>query len=395
VKVLQIYNEQRSLFGGEPAVVRITTRVLEANGHSTRLLMKSSREIETSFVRKAGAFFGGVYNVFAYREMQLVLAGNHPDVVHVHSVFPMFSPSVLVACHRAGVPVVMTVHSHILTCPTWYHLYKGEICEDCVGGHEYRCFTKNCRGNILESAAYALRSGVARVLRLFRDNVTLFIALSQFGKNKLVHAGFPADQIVVVPNATSVSVSSSHHRVAGDYVGFAGRVSREKGIDTLLSAALSLTDVPIRLAGNGPVLAEMVARAPSNVSFVGMLEPDALIEFYRRCRFVVVPSLTFEQFPMVAVDAMALGLPVVASRIGALPELIDDGVQGLLFVPGNADDLAQKMRILWQSPDVCRRIGAAARAKVDQYYSQTAYYGNLMRVYSQAIQLMGRQATTS
>ena len=122
--------------------------------------------------------------------MRRALAEDRPDIVHVHSVYPMFSPSVLVACRKANVPVVMTVHSDILTCPTWHHLYKGRVCEDCVGGHEYRCVLKNCRNNILESSAYALRSSVARRFRLFHDNVNVLIVMTLFAKEKLQHAGF-------------------------------------------------------------------------------------------------------------------------------------------------------------------------------------------------------------
>jgi glycosyltransferase involved in cell wall biosynthesis len=153
MKVLQVYNETRSRFGGEPAVVEATMRVLAQNGHEPRLLMKSSRVLENSVLKRMSAFWGGVYNIRAYHEMRRLLEKDRPDVVHVHGVFPMFSPSVLVACRRAGVPVVMTVHSHNLTCPTWHHLYKGHICEDCLGGHEYQCVLKNCRDNILESTA--------------------------------------------------------------------------------------------------------------------------------------------------------------------------------------------------------------------------------------------------
>src|SRR5665213_1238925 len=204
MKVFQIYNEQRSRLGGEPAVVDATMRLLAKNGHESRLIMKSSRVLENSILKRMNAFFGAVYNVCSYREMRRLLEKDRPDVVHVHSVYPMFSPSVLVACRRAGVPVVMTVHSHNLTCPTWFHLYKGRVCEACVGGHEYRCVLKNCRSNVLESSAYALRSAVARRFRLFHDNVSVLVVLTPFSRDKLLQAGFREDQIVVVPNPTLV-----------------------------------------------------------------------------------------------------------------------------------------------------------------------------------------------
>jgi glycosyltransferase involved in cell wall biosynthesis len=373
MKVYQIYNEQRSRFGGEPAVVDVTMRVLAQNGHEPRLVMKSSRVLENSIVKRIYAFFGGVYNVRAYNEMSRLLEKDRPDVVHVHSVYPMFSPSVLVACRRAGVPVVMTVHSHILTCPTWYHLREGRVCEDCVGGHEYRCVLTNCRKNIFESSAYALRSSAARRFRLFHDNVSVLVVFTPFGKEKLLQAGFRDDQIVVVPNPTSV-IATTVNRPLGEYVAFAGRISAEKGVDIFLAAAVRMPDVPFKVAGDGPLLSEMIAKAPRNVEFLGRLAFDELLTFYRRSRVLVVPSVCFELFGMVAVDAMALGVPVIASNIGGLPYVVDEGVTGSLFEPGNPEDLVMKLHRLWDDPQLCDRMGRAGRQKVMQEYSQRSNF---------------------
>jgi len=297
----------------------------------------------------------------------------------------MFSPSVLVACRRAGVPVVMTVHSHNLTCPTWYHLREGRICEICIGGHEYRCILKNCRDSVLESSAYALRSAVARRFRLFHDNVSTLIVLTPFAKGRMLRAGFRDDQIAVVPNPMPVTRIPAE-LTAGQYVAFAGRISQEKGVSTLQAAAELMPNVPFRVAGDGPALQGLMATAPPNVQFLKRLGPDELRAFYENSRVVVVPSVWFEQFPMVILEAMALGLPVVASRIGGLPEIVEEGVTGRLFEPGNAEDLAEKVRSLWREPDLCRQMGKAGQEKVRREYSQDAYYRNLVAVYQTVIQ---------
>lgn len=385
MKVFQVYNEQRSRFGGEPTVIQATMRVLAQNGHQSRLIMKSSRVLENSVLKRMNAFWGGVYNVWAYREMRRLIAQDRPDVVHVHSVYPMFSPSILVACRRMKVPVVMTVHSHNLTCPTWYHLYKGRVCEECVGGHEYRCVLKNCRNNLLESSAYALRSSIARSFRLFHDNVGVLIALTPFARAKLLHAGFRDDQIMVVPNPAAIAEAAAHPS-AGEYVAFAGRISPEKGIDTLLAAAAQLPDVPFKVAGDGPALAEMKAKAPQNVEFVGQLGTEKLNEFYQRTRMLVVPSVWFEQFPMVVLEAMGRALPVIGSRIGALPEIIEDGRTGSTFEPGDARDLVRQVRRLWDDPQLCRQMGIAGRRKAVREFTEETYFQNLMAVYQTAIQ---------
>jgi glycosyltransferase involved in cell wall biosynthesis len=391
VKVLQVYNEQRSRFGGEPAVIDATMRLLAQNGHDARLVMKSSRVLENSLLKRVNAFWGGVYNLPAHREMARLIESDRPDVVHVHSVYPMFSPSVLVACRQKNVPVVMTVHSHNLTCPTWYHLYQGAVCEDCVGGHEYRCVVKNCRDNYLESAAYALRSSVARRFRLFHDNVTVLIVLTSFAKAQLMKAGFREDQIQVVPNPASVREHPADPS-QGNYVAFAGRISPEKGLRTLMDAAARLPHIAFKIAGDGPALQGLKPGAPANVQFMGQLAAADLDEFYKQARMLVVPSVWFEQFPMVVLEAMGRGLPVVGSRIGGLPAIIDDGVTGALFDPGNAADLAGQLQPLWDDPARCLRMGLAGREKVIRNYTEATYFNNLMNVYQTAIGRIARGA---
>ncbi len=385
MKVFQVYNQQRSLFGGEWSVIETTARLLERDGNISRLVMKSSRDLNKSLLAKMRAFCGGTYNLKSYYEFRQLLKADSPDVVHVHSLYPMFSPSILVACRRARVPVVMTVHSHLLTCPNWYHFFRGRVCEECLNGHEYRCLLKNCRGNLAESFAYALRAYVARVFRLFRDNVDLFIVLTDFARRKLLEAGFRPGQLVVIPNTTEIPEAPTDPR-GGRYAAFAGRLSREKGIETLVSAAAQNPRLQVRIAGGGPGYSALSAAAPANVQFGGMLNHDELMRFYRKARFVVVPSTCLEQFGIVGIEAMAHGLPVIGSRIGGLPEVVDDQVTGLLFEPGNAEDLARKMGILWADPHLCRQMGKKGREKVIRLYSQDKYYVDLMKAYGRASQ---------
>jgi glycosyltransferase involved in cell wall biosynthesis len=391
VTVLQIYNEQRSRLGGEPAVIEVTTRVLERHGHNTRTLMKSSRDLESSVTKKFCAFWTGAFDVAAFVEIKRILTEERPNVVHVHSVYPMFSPSVLVACRRTGIPVVMTVHTHNLTCPTWFHLYEGNVCVECIGGHEQRCLVKNCRHSRLESAAYAMRSVIARRWNLFRDNVDVFMVPTPFTAQLLVRAGYAEDQIQVVSNPTAVT-SSEGDRLLGEYIAFAGRVSPEKGLDVLLAAAAQMPEIPFRIAGDGPALPALKAKATPNVEFVGKLNFEPLLAFYRRARILAVPSVWFEPFGMVAADAMALGVPVVASRIGGLPYVVDDGVTGILVTPGDPGDLVRGLRQLWNDEASCTVMGNAGRIKALRQFSQETFYRNLMTAYESAIQRKSRMA---
>ncbi len=383
MKLLQIYNQYRSRFGGEETVVDRISNLVKKNGGEARLLTRSSRSLEGSLFRQTKAFFSGIYNPFAVRWVMENVSDFQPDVVHVHNLYPLISPSVILALRRAGIPVVMTVHNHLHTCPTLDHLLDGVICERCVGGREYHCVIQNCRGNLVESTGYALRSTVARRFRLFTDNVTIVVALNQFAKNRLIEAGFSSDRVIVLPNMvefTDLPADASH----GEYAVYSGRMSPEKGVATLLEAAGRIPDIPIHLLGDGPDYDDLRAHAPPNAKFMGQLSRDRVLEAYRKSRFLVFPSRCFEGCPLVISEAMSHGLPVVASRISGIPELVDEGVTGLLFKPGNADELASKMTMLWKDPDLCARMGQAGRKKAHIEYSEEVHWSRLLEIYNLA-----------
>jgi glycosyltransferase involved in cell wall biosynthesis len=383
VKLLQIYNQYRSLFGGEETVARQIEGLVEEHGGEARLLMRSSRGLDKTAQGRVRAFVSGIYNPFAARAVAREVEAYGPDIVHVHNLYPLFSPSVLVAIRKKGVPIVMTVHNHFHTCPTVDHLRKGKICELCVGGREYNCFFKNCRGHVFESLGYAVRSAVARKFRLFVDNVNVTIALNEFARGRLILAGFEPERIAVLPNMGRVK-SSERDASRGEYALFSGRMCPEKGAATLLEAAAMVPEVPVRLAGDGPTFQEHKAAAPTNAEFLGQLSADAMDAAYAGARFLVVPSRWFEGCPLVISEAMGHGLPVIASRIGGLPELVEDGETGLLFQPGNAEELAEKMAVLWNEPETCRQLGKAGREKAVRAFNKRYYWDRLQEIYNRA-----------
>lgn len=385
MKIVKIFN-RRKIQGGEDSVVKGITDLLIQRGEYVYSWHRSNSELGDGLSGKMKAFIWGIYSTSAARAMAGIIKQENPDVVHAHNLFPLFSPSVTAVCRRNRIPVVYHCHSYLLTCPTTFHFQKGKLCERCMGGREYWCILKNCRANIFESIAYALRNAIARRLRLFSDNVTFLIALSEFAKRRLVNAGFRESQIVVLPNMVRVP-ERAIDSADGEYVAFSGRFSPEKGMDTLLMASTLLPHLSVRLAGDGPLLSKLIAKAPQNVSFVGWLNRIQLASFYEKARFVVVPSIWSEVFGMVAIEAMSYGLPVVASRLGGLAEIVKDGITGLLFNPGDPDDLAEKMKMLWQDKELCSRMGMAARERVILEYSEDVYYKRLMAVYKKAIDI--------
>jgi glycosyltransferase involved in cell wall biosynthesis len=385
MKVLMIHN-RHAFRGGEDTVVEITAELLRRRQVQIHIERAESPLLKGEPFGKIKGFARGIYSPSAYRYVLSLIEREMPDVVHVHSRLPLFSPSALVGLKQANVPVVMTCHDFGLICPTSDHFSRGKACESCNGGKEYWCVLKNCKGNILESFAYAIRSALARRQRIYHKTVTLFIVLTQFAKKCLVASGFNESQIVILPNMIKIQ-DTAVAPGQGQYVAFAGRMTPEKGVETLLEAAAELPELRVRLAGDGPILSKVSKTAPPNSTFLGRLDSQKMWEFYRNSRFLVLPSLWFEMCPMVILEAMGHGLPVIASRIGGLAEIVEDGVTGLLFETGSSEDLRNKMKLLWQNPDLCLLMGQAARKKAMREYSEEIYYKRLMVIYEKAIML--------
>jgi glycosyltransferase involved in cell wall biosynthesis len=364
-------------------MVDTITNSLKRRGVDVVTMSRNSNDLNPGLSGKFHAFFSGIYSISEKCNMTNQLLEQKPDLVHVHNVYPLFSPSILVACNQLNVPVVMTCHGYHLTCPSYNHLKSGTICEKCSKGREYWCVIRNCRENIEESIAYAIRSAVARKFQLFRRNATLIIALTNFAKNKIVAAGFPSERVVVLPNMVFLPDEATDN-AKGDYVAYAGRISPEKGIETLLSAA-SLTSLPVRLAGDCSSMPRLVEGAPPNAKFIGCMSRNQMAEFYRQARFLVVPSLCYEICPVVILEAMSHGLPVIASNVGGLAEIVEDGVTGLLVEPGNSQELSTRIKFLWENPALCREMGHAGYEKAVREYSEDVYLGRLMSIYKQAI----------
>lgn len=397
MKILIAHNSY-GIFSGEEAVVKSLTALLRSKGHEVIEFTRSSAEIEPMRLGRIRTFFSGIYSFSSRKAMRRLLAECRPDIVHVHNVFPLISPAVLPECRRAGVPVVMTVHNYRLVCPNGLHMPKGkyEICEKCCGGREYWCVLRNCEQSYLKSAGYALRTYTARRFAFFTKNVTLFACLTEFQRKRLIAEGYPEDRLRVIPNMYPADAKTQvDHDKSGDFIAYVGRISPEKGIELLLSAARKLSSIPFRLAGNYGTMPDLAGKAPANVYFLGNLDRECLAGFYGQSRFVILCSTCFEGFPMAIVEAMVHGKPVIAPRIGGIPEIVDDGETGLLFEPGNTQELADKIRYLWGRPDSCQEMGQAGREKALREYSPKAYYDRLMTIYENAMKLAPKKTACS
>ncbi len=383
MKICLVHNAYGK-FSGEEAVVRDIRALLEKHDHNVVSFERSSEEISQMYFGSARALLSGIYNPASRHSFRQLLLEESPDILHIHNLYPMISPSILPVATMFGIPVVMTVHNYRLVCPNGLHYSKGEICERCATGSEYWCVLNNCEGSAAKSIGYALRNWWARLKGYYQDNVCIFACLTQFQRDRLIKAGFSQDKVVVIPNMVK-AVEPMAIDSEGEYVGYAGRISREKGIDVLVNVSRQCKDIPFRAIGDYSRMPRLHEDVPNNFSLMGHCDGDKLTAFYSNARIIVLPSVCWETFGLVIVEAMSHGKPVVACNIGGLPYIVEHGVTGLLVEPGNETDLEEKIRYLWERPDLCKKMGEAGRAKALSDYSQDKYYVRLMSVYKRAI----------
>jgi len=378
IRVVHAYNLHRRGGGSDDGTLA-TVRLQRAAGLDVETFSRDSRELKPGLRGEVSAFINGLYASGAVRQFAALLEASKPDVVHAHELFPLLSPWILPEATRRNVPVVMSCFDYRLTCPVVTHFSDGGVCTKCLGGREYQAVLRNCRGRRAESFAYALRSLLARRFDLYRRHVRAFVTPTEFSSHWLVsHADIAPERVLTVPYATELVPEGPVEHSTGRYIGFAGRIAPEKGVDLLIRAA-RLAQVPVAIAGG--TTSYPGADGVENVQLVPGWGAEPMRQFYRNARAIVVPSLWFETYPLVISEAMSHGLPVIASRLGALAEVVRDGVDGLLFEPGNATDLAEKLVRLWSDSELCRRLGRAGRERIRRTSSPRAHLDGLMNAY--------------
>ncbi len=385
MRVLKVHNYYRQA-GGEDVVAAIERALLMDHGHEVRLWSVSNDAIKGVW-RNFQVAWQAPYSPGAKARLTCVIAAFGPDVVHVHNFFPILTPSIYDACNDAGVPVVQTLHNYRLICPQAMLLRNGKPCDKCVSGSPYHAVLYGCyRGSRLVSLVPARMVSANRRRGTWRDKVSSYIALTRFAKEKLVQGGLPADKIAVKPNfVADPAAKREPDAVRREGALFVGRLSAEKGIATLLQAWRDMA-VPLRIIGDGPSAGSVERCDNAAVEALGRKTQPEVIKEMRRAAFLIMPSQWYEAFPVVIVEAFATALPIIASRLGAMSELIDDGVTGLHFTARDAADLAVKVRWAVEHPDEMRVMGVNARRVYEQKYTPEANYRQLMAIYEEAIE---------
>ena len=385
MKILQVHNRYQQA-GGEDAVVYAEQVILQERGHEVSLFEVSNDDIRGPVSKLSTALSVG-YSLSSKNSLAKNLMNFQPDIVHVHNFFPLLTPSIYDACQDAGIPVVQTLHNYRTICPGALLMRDGHICEDCVTGSAYHAVLHGCyRGSRVGSLIVARMVEVHRKRKTWQEKVVRYIALTEFAKQKFVQAGFPVDKIAVKPNFAGSDINITNPlRSEKLYALFVGRISKEKGIETLLKAWEQLS-LPLHVVGDGPLLSKIQSVESRLVTSFGHMSSKNVGEKMAQSSFLVMPSEWYEGFPMVLVEAFAHGLPVVASRLGGMEEIVEDGKTGLHFDAGNHFDLAEKVQWMQEHPQECKKMGENARQDYLQRYTPEINYKMLIQIYNEAIE---------
>jgi glycosyltransferase involved in cell wall biosynthesis len=375
---------------GEDVVAEEECRLLEAHGLEVCRYSRSNDELKVAaYGDLALTALQTPWSVNTYHDMKRFLDRHRPDLVHVHNTFPLISNSVVDACHHAGVPCVATVHNYRFGCANGLLLRDGRPCETCLStgsvlpGLRHRCYRNSLPATLVVATSIAL----SRARKVLARRVSAIIALTEFQKSLLVKSGVPADKVVVKPNFVQAPrvVTDWRDRDLGFL--FVGRLSHEKGLRLLMEVWKRLGGAAGKLTviGDGPLRAELQRESPDGVNFLGKLPRTEVLELIGRARALLFPSIWFETFGLTIVEAFSNGVPVIASRIGGVPEIVDDGVVGELVSPGDVGAWHDSILAWSRNPDGLESMGTKARERHRLMYGPEKNFDSLMSVYRRAV----------
>jgi len=386
VKILAVHNRYQRP-GGEDQVFVDETTLLETRNH--RVLRYEVHNDQVKQANRLALAKDTVWNTSAYRELGALIRRERPHVVHFHNTLPLVSPAGYYAARAEGVPVIQTLHNYRLLCPVALFFRDGRVCEDCIGkavpwpGVVHRCY----RGSRTASGVIATMLTVHHALRTWTEMVDVYVALTEFARNKFIEGGLPAGKIVVKPNF--VAPDPGRGQGGGGYALFVGRLAPEKGTETMLAAWDRLgTRIPLKIVGDGPLRDQVVEAAArqSNVEWLGHRPVEDVHALMGKADMLIFPSQWYETFGRVAAEAFAAGTPVIAANIGAVAELVEHGRTGLKFRPGDPEDLVTQLEWALSHSAELRRMREEVRAEFEAKYTAERNYRALMEIYEAALE---------
>jgi len=371
--------------GGEDAVAKAEVEILRQRGHDVLYVEFNNKDFnDLSAFGKAQNILSWGWSKKAYDLFLQHCSDFKPDVAHFHNTFYMMTPSVYSACQRKGVPVIQTLHNFRLKCSNGLFFRQGHVCEECQSHSLDKAVQYGCYRD-----SRILSWAVVNMLKkhwkegTWHQKIDLFIALTDFAKNKFIEIGLPSEKVVVKPNFITYDPGSREG--IGDYFVFAGRLTEEKGIKVLIEAFRNLPNEKLVVMGDGPLKGHcenyIKEHGLENIRLLGHLGKQEYFDALKKARALIVPSLWYENFPVVILEAFACGIPVIASQLGSLKEIIVENKTGLLFNTGHYQDLIEKVNTLNNNNLGMMAWGKEARKQYENKYSAQINYEKLITFY--------------
>lgn len=387
MKILYAWNLYQQQ-GGENMWYPSEPELFRSRGHEVCFYERDNKELSSfSTLQKASMLWRTSWARDTCREVRAILRKEKPDLVHVYNTLALVSPSIFHACAAEGVAVVQTHYNYRSVCPAATLMRNGVVCEECIDHSLLRSVKHACyRDSRLQTAALAASIAVHRILGTWTHCVHVFIVPTAFMKRKLA-AGLPVDRIEVRPNW--------HDPDPGMRIGtgdrsllFIGRLAEEKGAGVILKTWAQNPDLPpVKILGDGPMADAVRTAAESDPRIfpLGRQPHERVLEELRTTGALLVPALWYEAFPHTLLEAAASGAPILASNLGTLPDVVEDGITGMLFDPFTPSDVAAKIRRFFSEDTDRRAISLAARRKFETEWTAAHAYENLLRIYQLAI----------
>ncbi|MGG6293734.1 glycosyltransferase family 4 protein [Leptolyngbya sp. AN02str] len=385
MQILSVHNSYK-IRGGEDASCEAEVRLLKKMGHQVSRYEESNHQIDKLNPLDVAA--RTVWSTKAYQVLMHQLTEQAHDIVHVQNFFPLISPSIYYAAQKKKVPVVQTLRNYRLLCPNALFFRDGQVCEDCMGksipwpGVINSCYKESFSA----SGVVATMLTVHRAMRTWTEMVDVYVALTHFACKKFIEGGIPQDKIVVKPNFVDPDPGQEVEKE--DFAIFVGRLSVEKGIDTLIQAWQQLGKrISLKIVGEGPLEDQVIQasqHSSSSIEWLGRKPLNEVYDLIGKAKVLIFPSKWYETFGRVAVEAFAKGTPVIASKLGAIAEIVDHGRTGFHFHPGDSADLARQVDWALNHPEQLTAMGHEARAEFEAKYTAQANYHKLIEIYDLA-----------
>lgn len=395
-----LVNKFHYLRGGSEKYYFELAKLLKSHGHTVAFFsMKNENNIKTGdreyFVDEidmnTGSKFEALNVIYSKKNkvlMEKALEEFKPDIVHINNFQRQLSASIIDAVKEKNIPLIMTAHDLNSICPASIMLYNGEVCEDCITKGYTSCIKKKCiKNSMLKSVLGYIEKKYYDLHKMF-CKVDCIISPSEFNKNQLLKGKLKCNDITVIHNFVNETEKTDY--ILGDCAFYFGRLSREKGILNLVEAINNIPGARLIIAGDGPERENIQAyikehKLENRITLLGYLNQNDIRENIRKCRFVTVPSIWYENCPYSILETMEIGKPIIGSKIGGIPELIQNGINGFTYEHNDVTELTNILIKMFGNDEMVKQFSKNSKQIFIQNYSAETYYNELMTVYNKYI----------